>query len=475
MKSNFPLRKEPALELVPELCLEYLPYERDIGEPIATKVSILRRKLAEKAKQEPNFRFYVLYDRIYRLDVLESAWEKVRRNRGSAGVDKQTIRDIENYGVEKLILELHEELKTKRYTPSPVRRVHIPKGDGKMRPLGIPTVRDRIVQQAIVLILEPIFDTDFLDCSFGYRAKRSAHDAMDVIRENLNAGRTTVYDADLKGYFDSIPHDKLMESVEKRVSDRSVLSLIRKILKAPIVEKDERNQTTTTIPKCGTPQGGVVSPMLANLYLHNFDCEFHESDAPYKFANARLVRYADDFVIMARYVGSRITTWVESKIEDWLGLKINRDKTKIVRATNSNEMIRFLGFQIRYVDGQIGRNRKYFRQEPSDKKVQQIRDRIHELTSSRRSGLGVSYVVYRLNECLRGWRAYYRQGNPMRVLRKLDNHVMKRMIQFLRRQSQRPFKPPEGKSWYDIIYNKLGVIRLAALQSKKKIVPKRRE
>jgi RNA-directed DNA polymerase len=452
---------------------EFQRYERDVGHPIPLKVSVLRRKLAEKAKHEPRFRFYALYDRIYRLDVLRTAWELVRRNRGSAGVDRQSIADVETYGVEKLLQELHEELKTKRYQPKPVRRVHIPKGDGKTRPLGIPTVRDRIVQQALVLILEPIFDTDFLDCSFGYRSGRSAHQAMDVIQQNLKEGRTAVYDADLKGYFDSIPHDQLMKAVEYRIADRSVLNLIRKMLEAPVTEKDNRGSTTTTKPQSGTPQGGVISPLLANLYLHWFDHVFHGAEGPQQFANARLIRYADDFVIMARYVGRRVTEWTEEKMENWLKLKINREKTKVLRVTESKDGLRFLGFQIRYVNDLYGRNKKYFCQEPSDKKMQAMRKKIHDLTSSRRGCLPLRQVICQLNDCLRGWAAYYRQGYPQRAFRKMDKHVLNRMIQFLKRRSQRPFKPPKETSWYEMVYKKLGVIQLQTVC--KKVIPKKRE
>jgi RNA-directed DNA polymerase len=448
-------------------------YEREQGKPIPLKVSVLRRKLAEKAKHEPRFRFYSLYDRIYRFDVLRTAWELVRRNRGSSGVDNQTITDVERYGIEKLLQELQEELKTKHYYPLPVRRVHIPKGEGQTRPLGIPTVRDRIVQQAIVLILEPIFDTDFLDCSYGYRPGHTSHQAMDVIRQNLNEGRTEVYDADLKGYFDSIPHDQLMKAVTYRISDRSVLNLIRKILEAAIVEKDSRGQTTTTKPQSGTPQGGVISPLLANLYLHWFDKVFHGKDNPFHFANARLVRYADDFVIMARYMGKRITQWTEQKMEGWLKLQINREKTKVLRVTDSKEGLRFLGFQIRYVKDLYGRNKKYFCQEPSDKKMQVMRNKIHGLTSSRKAYEPISRVVYRLNQSLRGWAAYYRQAYPQRSFRKMDKYILDRMIQFLKRRSQRPFKPPAGMSWYEMMYKKLGVIQLQTLY--KKVIPKKRE
>jgi RNA-directed DNA polymerase len=437
------------------------PYPFDRGKPVLPKVSQLRRKLAEKAKREPKFRFYALYDRIYRKDVLWSAWRIVQRNDGGPGIDQQTIDEIEQYGAIRLIDEIHESLKSKTYQPQPIKRVHIPKGDGKTRPLGIPTVKDRIVQQACLLILEPIFEEDFLDCSYGYRPGRSAHQALDVIGRNLKEGRTAVYDADLKGYFDSIPHDKLMKAVEWRIADRQVLSLVRMWLTAPIIEMDEQGQTTTRCPDKGTPQGGVISPLLANLYLHWFDKVFHGTDGPFKFANARMVRFADDFVIMARHVDNRIVEWVEEKIEKWLGLSINRDKTKVIYAKESGKTLDFLGYSFRYdKDRLYGTNGRYWNRIPSKKSVKRFHKQVHEITSKRRKPIGI--VVRELNWFLVGWSNYFGTGYPSKTFGSLNAHVQKRMIQFLHRLSQRPFKPPEGMSWYKFIYEKLKVHRLKA-------------
>ena len=432
------------------------PYRFDKGKPVLPKVSQLRRKLAEKAKQEPKFRFYALYDRIYRKDVLWSAWKTVQRNDGGPGIDQQTVEDVEKYGVIRMVDEIHETLKSKTYVPQPIKRVHIPKGDGKTRPLGIPTVKDRIVQQACLLILEPIFEEDFLDCSYGYRPGRSAHQALDVIERNLKEHRTVVYDADLKGYFDSIPHDKLMKAVEFRIADRQVLNLIRMWLTAPIIEKDEQGRTTRKRPDLGTPQGGVISPLLANLYLHWFDKVFHGKDGPLKFADARMVRFADDFVIMAKGITDQTVAWIEEKMETWMGLKINREKTKIVYTKIPGTTLDFLGYSFRY-DTYPKMRWRHFVRMPSKKSLQRARDRIRELTATNRGCLPIDEVVRQLNWFLIGWSNYYKTGDPRKAFHHLNRFVENRMVQFLRRRSQRPFKRPEGVGWYDLIYKVLKV------------------
>jgi RNA-directed DNA polymerase len=423
------------------------------------KVREWRAKLSTKAKQEKRFRFYSLYGLISHPETLRAAWQQVRANEGAPGVDGISYARVERQGLEGWLEELGNELRNKTYRCQAVRRVYIPKANGKLRPLGIPTIRDRVVQCAVLLMLEPIFEADFEDCSYGFRPERDAHQALEKVRQELRAGKCEVYDADLEGYFDSIPHEKLMACIGMRVVDGSVLKLIRQWLKAPVQEPDEHGKKRVRRNKSGTPQGGVISPLLANIYLHWFDRIFHSKQGPAQWANAALVRYADDFVVLARHVGTRIESFITEKIESWLGLKINRQKTRIIKLRMKEQRLGFLGYQIGLAPDLKTRQHYYWRLEPSAKALRRELDKLRDMTAVQRSSIALPELIGQLNRHLKGWANYYRLGHPRAAFRTINRYVRRRLQRQLQRRSQRPWKKPKELTVYQY-FHKLGLIYL---------------
>ena len=420
------------------------------------KIRTLQRKLYRKAKEEPDYRFYLLYDKIYREDILYYAYELVKFNRGAAGVDGQTFAGIESQGLGKWLAEIREELRTKRYRPQPVRRVMIPKPGGGERPLGIPTIRDRVVQTAAKLVLEPIFEADLEPCAYGYRPKRSAQDAIRKVHELLCAGYTEVVDADLSKYFDTIPHQQLMQSVARRIVDREVLRLLKAWLKAPVEERDEKGNRRMTGGKGstrGTPQGGVVSPLLANLYMNRF-LKYWRITERGKAFRAQVVNYADDFVILTSRHAAEARDWTR-KVMTCLGLTLNETKTKLKEARR--ESFDFLGYTFGLLcywrNGQ-----KYMGASPSKKSVARLREKVNAVLIPGNKGTWAE-VRDRLNRILRGWSNYFNYGTRRQAYRAVDNHTAERVRHFLRQRRHVPTRGTRPLA-NEVIFGSLGVLRL---------------
>ena len=426
--------------------------KRDL--PPAERVRMLQEKLYCKAKQERDYKFYILYDKIFIPYMLQEAYAKVKANGGSPGIDGQTFPDIEKYGLEKFLSELGEELRKRTYKPQAVKRVWIDKANGGKRPIGIPTIKDRIAQAVCKMIIEPIFEADFEDSSYGFRPERSSREAMKAIKEHLQSGKTEVLDADLSSYFDTIPHDKLMIVMKQRISDPRILDLIEKWLKSPIYEDGQFKGGKKN--KVGTPQGGVISPLLANIYMHLVDKMVNNVKQLFYKQGIKIVRYADDFVLM----GSRITKEATDKLKDMLkrmGLTLNETKTKLIQAQETP--FNFLGFTIRYDKDILGRTHRYWNIHASDQSENKIREKIRSLLRS-----GGHYppqqVARELNTTIRGWLNYYEIDKvtySAMSKRTLRYHLIEKLNRYYNRKSQRRSRL-YGQQAFELLVNKYGLI-----------------
>jgi len=427
------------------------------GHLVIDKVRQLQRRLWVAAKRSPERRFHALLDRIWRRDVLQVAWRRVKANRGAAGIDRETLDRVEQYGVERLLEELHVALRAGTYRPRPVLRRYIPKADGRPRPLGIPTVRDRVAQMAATIVLEPIFEADFRASSYGFRPKRSATQALETLRVQGARGGNHVLDADIRAYFDSIDQTKLLKLVRLRVSDRRVLKLLRQWLAAGVMEEGRWAGTPT-----GTPQGGVISPLLSNIYLHVLDRMWEDRCAHL----GTLVRYADDFVVMCA-----TTAAVEearqrvSAVLTRLGLELQSEKTRLVDLSRGREGFDFLGCHLRKrfsgpLWARTHRRVYYLQRWPSARAMARVRARVRELTPRRRCHEDLRSVIADLNRVLRGWGAYFRTGNAAIKFVQIDRYVVERLRALLIKRHGARLRPGRVEAWHRPFFEALGLYRL---------------
>ena len=424
------------------------------------RIRTLQRKLYIKAKQEPAYRFYALYDKLYQADILHHAWRLVKANKGSPGVDGMSFEVIESgIGVGCYLELLSRELQDKTYQANPVRRVMIPKADGSLRPLGIPTIRDRVVQMALKLVIEPIFEADFCEHSYGFRPQKSAHQAIDAIADGMWQGQTQVIDADLSKYFDSIPHSKLLATVAERIADGAVLALIKQWLKAPVIGESENGKTACVgggkSNRRGTPQGGVISPLLSNLYLHLLDRIWQRHELARKL-QAKLVRYADDFVVLCRKDVVTPLATIRSILEK-LELNLNESKTKIVDA--NKEEFYFLGFALKVKVSSKGK--RYPHVNPKEQAVEKVKNRINEITARNQTWRPIKEVVRDLNQVLRGWSGYFHYRNSSLALSKVKRHAEERLrIHLRKRHKVRAWKESVLRFPRRVLYEEYGLYKV---------------